>query len=195
MKKMWRIFALLVFFTSGCAFNEENTVSVVDLTEREEAILSTVSDHSFLFDFTADSEYKELTVWVDKYESGKLVEKKFSNMTIPIEQDGMVIYTTVNNNDKSNLYNLAISSGGSTASSRGPDPTSAGLEKMMSVWGTIPEKITFGEEEVVLASICYSDSETGVSSLPEEFYENVEGHKNELEDYDVAYLLKAEFKK
>lgn len=34
-----------------------------------------------------------------------------------------------------------------------------------------------------------------MSSLTNDFYDDVAGHMNELEEYDVAYLLKAEFVK
>jgi len=33
-----------------------------------------------------------------------------------------------------------------------------------------------------------------MSSLPNDFYKDVDGHMSELEEYDVVYLLKTEFK-
>ncbi|QUW23614.1 hypothetical protein JSQ81_08980 [Sporosarcina sp. Marseille-Q4063] len=80
MKRFFIIVALLVFVLSACVTNnaKSNTISAVGLTERENAILSTTSDISFVFDFNTDSEYKEVSVWIEKYELGKLVDDKIS---------------------------------------------------------------------------------------------------------------------
>lgn len=66
---------------------------------------------------------------------------------------------------------------------------------MESVWGNFEGEKTFNEGEVVLGNICYSSDENGMSSLTNDFYDDVEAHMNELEEYEVVYLLKAEFVK
>ena len=43
------------------------------MTEREEVILLSTADKSFVFDFNVDDNYKDVAVWVEKYELGKLV--------------------------------------------------------------------------------------------------------------------------
>lgn len=51
MKKLFSIVALSIFVLSACASNDSqsNTISIVELTERENAILSTTTDRSFVF--------------------------------------------------------------------------------------------------------------------------------------------------
>ncbi|WP_170140703.1 hypothetical protein [Oceanobacillus arenosus] len=47
--------------------------------------------------------------------------------------------------------------------------------------------------EFVLAHIFYPNDENVMSSLITEFYEDAEAQLDELQEYDVAFLLKAEF--
>ncbi len=196
--KNFFIVALSVFVLSACANNEShsNTISSVELTERESAILTITSDMSFVFDFNIDDEYKELSVWVEKYEFGKLVEDKISSILTPVEESGSIIIGTSKWNGSRNqkTFNIGISANGDTSSISSFDEDIAGLDKMSSVWGDFQEKNKPIEGEVLLASICYSSGESGMSSLRNDFYKDAEGHMSELEEYDVVYLLKAEFK-
>lgn len=71
------ILSLLSFSLVACKADDqksENSLSVPELTAREKAILENSSEHSFLIDFNVDETYKEMSVWVEKYEFGKLVE-------------------------------------------------------------------------------------------------------------------------
>lgn len=193
------IVALLLFLLSACSNNDSKStiISAGKLTERENAILSTVSDKSFVFDFKIDSEYKVVSAWIEKYEFGEMVQDKISPMTTPVEGDGSIIFATskIGDNQKKQLtFNIGISSNGSTGSISGFDTTSFDLDSMSSVWGSFQEENKLIEGEVVLASICYV-SDGHMRSLTTDFYNDVDGHLHELENYDVVYLLKAEFKK
>mgnify|MGYP003449052700 FL=1 len=50
--------------------SNKNTISVAALTDRENAILSSITDRSFVYAFNTAKEYKEVTVWIERYESG-----------------------------------------------------------------------------------------------------------------------------
>lgn len=191
------IIALLVIALGACNNDSNsNTISIAELTDRENAILSTTSDKSFVFEFNIDSEYEEISVWIEKYELGKLVDDKLSDISTEVEQDGSIIFTTSErNNEEQNSINIGIGRNGDLVSISGSDTNLKDLENMMSVWDNIQGKKTLNEGEVVLAAICYSDDENGMSSLTTDFYDDVEGHMYELKEYDVAYLLKAEFTK
>ncbi|UOQ48715.1 hypothetical protein MUN88_00695 [Gracilibacillus caseinilyticus] len=63
----------------------------LELTEREEAILSITSDQSYVFDFDVDNKYKEVVVWVEKYETGKLANDKIIDFKTVIENNGSII--------------------------------------------------------------------------------------------------------
>jgi hypothetical protein len=191
------ILALLVFALSACGNNtsKSNAISVVELTERENAILSTISDKSFVFDFNIDNEYKEASVWIEKHEAGELVNDKLSFLTTKVGTNGSIILTVskTNDNAKQHMFNIGISSNGGSSSISGFDKNPNGLDNMSSVWGNFQGENTSIEGEVVLASICYSNDENGMSSLTADFYKDVESNMNELEKYDVVYLFKTEF--
>ncbi|MBE1553842.1 hypothetical protein [Sporosarcina limicola] len=197
MKKLFSIVALSVCMLSACVTNDSqsNTISTVELSERENAFLTITSDKSFVFDFDIDDEYKVLSVWVEKYEFGKLVDDKISSIITPVEKSGSIIFATAKADHSRNqqTFNIGISSNDSTRSISSFDDNAAGVDKMSSVWSDFQEKNMPIEGEVVLASICYSSNESGMSSLRNDFYKDVDGHMSELEEYDVVYLLKAEF--
>lgn len=188
--------ALLLFILSACndSNTNSNTISVAELTERENAILSSSSNISFVFDFNIDKEYKEVTVWIEKYELGNLVENKLSELTMQVEGDGSIIITNPKTTYSQNqpIFNSAISSKEGVSTISAFDPNSNGLDDMSSVWGPFPKKRNIIEGELVLGSICYSKAGI-MKSLTADFYQDVDGHINELEKYDVVYLFKAEF--
>ncbi|MGN7387905.1 hypothetical protein [Sporosarcina sp. SAFN-015] len=197
MERLLIMAALLVFVLSACVTNnaKSNTISAVELTERENAILSTTSDNSFVFDFNVDSEYEEVSVWIEKYELGKLVNNRISSITSQVEENGSVIFATSKAvGRKQYTFNIGISSNNSIGSTSRIETNSDDLDAMSSVWGNIQGENNSIEGEVVLASICYS-TDGHMSSLTTDFYQDVDGHMNELEKYDVVYLLKAEFNK
>lgn len=136
-------------------------------------------------------------MWVEKYEFGKLVDEGISSILSPVEESGSVIFATAKADSSRNqqTFTIGISGNGGTSSISSFDEDAADVDKMSSVWGDFQEKNKLIEGEVVLASICYSSGESGMSSLRNDFYKDAEGHMSELEEYDVVYLLKAEFKK
>ena len=198
MKRLFIIVALLVFVLSACVNNntKSNTISAVELTERENAILSTTSDISFVFDFNIDSAYKEVSVWIEKYELGKLVDDKISSLTTQVEENGSIIFATskADGSRKQHTFNIGISGNDSMSSISHIETNLDDLDAMSIVWGNLQEENNSIEGEVLLASICYS-SDGSMSSLTTDFYKDADGHMNELEDYDVVYLLRAEFNK
>lgn len=197
MKKLFSIVALSVCMLSACVTNDSqsNTISTVELSERENAILTITSDKSFVFDFDIDDEYKGLSVWVEKYEFGKLVDDKISSIITPVEKSGSIIFATskADRSRNSQTFNIGINGNEGTGSISSFDEEAADLDKMSSVWSDFQEEKKPIEGEIVLAAICYSSNESGMSSLPTDFYKDVEGHMSELEKYDVVYLVKAEF--
>lgn len=200
--KMKRLFTKLIivlslFVLSACnnSDSSSNTISVAELTDRENIILSTTSDKSFVFDFEIDGEYKEVSVWIEKYEAGELVDDRLSKITTQINKSGSIIFSKPksSNTEKQNTFNIGIGSNGITGSISGYDLNSDDLYNMASVGGSFPEKLRLNKDELVLANICYSNDENGMSSLTTDFYEDPVGNINKLKEYDVAYLLKAEF--
>ncbi|GGP10923.1 LptM family lipoprotein [Oceanobacillus neutriphilus] len=190
------ITGLTILTLAACGQNEAdaNTISISELTEREDAILSITSEQSFVFDFNIDDEYKEAAVWIEKYEAGNLIDDKLGYMTTQAEQKGSIIFTlSENDSENNNSFNVGIAVDGGVSSIHGSDSNVTDLENVSIVSGSIPEKIAVDNGEVVLASISYSQDENGIQSLTTDFYEDAAGHMNELEEYEFTYLLKAEF--
>ena len=187
------ISVLLLFVLSACNDSNSNTISLAQLTDRESAILSSSSDIAFVFDFNIDKENKEGNVWVEKYEFGNLVNDKIANLTTQVEGNGSIIFTTSRTNhiQKQPTFNIAISGKDGLSSINAFDPDSNGIDNMAVMSANFPGESISIEGEVVLASICYSN-DGSMSSLTADFYQDVDGHINELEEYDIVYLFKAD---
>ncbi|PAL10661.1 hypothetical protein [Peribacillus simplex] len=146
MKKIYLsiILSLLSFSLVACKADDpksENSLSVPELTAREKAILENSSEHSFLIDFNVDDTYKEMSVWVEKYEFGKLVEPEMGRMTTGIEKNGTIIFTTSKMDDEQNLsmFNITIQNGDGMATATSPEKIE---KKDASVFGS-PDKIVY----------------------------------------------------
>lgn len=182
MKKLFILVALLVFVVSGCANNNANIISASELTERENAILSTTSDKSFVFDFQVDSEYTEIKVWVEKYESGKLIDKEVSSLTTDVKDgQGSIIFTNAYpiDGEKNQTFSIGISNNGDVSSVNNFELISKAAVNMASTWSNLEGKVNLTEGEQLLASIGYSSDEI-MSSLASDIYEDFEGQLNEL---------------
>lgn len=195
------LISLLVLSLSACnngnSNSKSNVISAVDLNEREDVILSTISEESFVFDFNIDTEYKEVGVWLEKYESGELVDDKLGYMTTQTDKNGTIILATSksNDNEKKHAFNIGIGDKNGTSSTNFSDKDSNDICDMQSVSGEILKEVKLTGKEIMLAYIAYSNDENSISSLSTDFYEDPEAHVGELAEYDVAYLLKVEFMK
>lgn len=185
---------MAIFSLSACnTFNSNtNTISTVELTDRENAILTTSADQSFVYDFNLDSDYKEVSVWIEKYESGELVNDRISKITSRVEDNGSIIMTSTKT-DNQIAFNIGVNSDDGVSSIRGFDTNAEGFANASSVSSDIHEDSISIEEGVVLASHSYSYDEYGMRSLSADFFKNPEDHLHEIEGYDVVYILKAEF--
>lgn len=173
---------------------EANTISNTNLTEREEALLSGPADQSFVFDFNAGDQYKEISVWVEKYESGKLVGK-LNRMSTEIKNTGMMVFSTAKVNEENNQSRFSISVHSDDATSTAWSPETMKDDNFSTVSGSNTlDNISIKDKNIALASIAYASSEEGPNGLTNDFYEDIDSHMNELKNYDVVYLLRCTFK-
>jgi len=194
--RLYAMAAMLLFALSACdngSSSKTGTISDAELTEREKAILEATANQSFVFDFNAGDEYKELAVWVEKYESGKLVGE-VNHISMELKNKGTIIFATSNTAEESDqaIFTVSISSGGSTGSSWNAETIPN--EHLGALWGSNHVGEISAGKKLVLASILYSDSEDGISTLSTGFNHDMESHMDELKNYDVVYLLRSEFK-
>ncbi|MDP1419572.1 hypothetical protein Q8G35_14290 [Peribacillus simplex] len=172
----------------------ENNLSVPELTAREKAILENTAEHSFLIDINVDDTYKEMSVWVEKYEFGKLVEPEMGRMTTAVKDNGTIIFTTSKTvaDQKLSMFNISIQNDDGTDTVTYPET----IDKMdSSVWGNAGKLKINSTKKLALASICYSSGNGGIRSLSTDFYGDMDSHMDELKEFDVVYLLRIEFTK
>lgn len=198
MKKL--IFIMLVSLwtisLTACSGVESNTIVEAELTDRENEILSTTSKLSFVFDFNIDNEYKEVSLWIEKYEFGELVDER-GGIGTEVMEEGSIIFTTNEpiSNQNETLFTIGVISNEGTASGRTSDLVPVqGTEGRFTIVGNINEEMDITDEEIVLASIGFSWEES-ISSFSPDLYTNAEHRSTMLENYEVAYLLVTKFTK
>ncbi|WP_153732821.1 hypothetical protein [Sporosarcina obsidiansis] len=200
MKKQILLLCLsFVLILSACATAESNKLTIPELTDREKQILATSSNQGFVFDYSADQTYTSISMWLDKYEKGKKTAEPINLLSIPLpgkSTKGTMILTLTEINDQQLLFSTSISDTNGSVGTHVQDAKPGG-ENLAMLWGTNPKENLSLSEEMLPASIIYTDSTEGVStsSLSSDFYEKMEDHMDELKEYDVVYLLRASFKK
>ncbi|QKY71419.1 hypothetical protein [Lentibacillus sp. CBA3610] len=191
------LITIFAFVLSACDSDssntktDTNTISSTDLSKMEKAILSTTSDESFVFNFNIDNKYNEMSVHVEKYKKGELVDDKLTQISLEVSDgEGTIIITSQKDNAEVNhsAFNIGISSGGSTGSTSVLDND---VEKKGTM-GTFQEnEISIENGEAVLSGIAISNNENNSMSFRSNFYED----SSEMKKYDVVYLFKAKPKR
>lgn len=194
------LMTMLVIVLGACNGNKTNTISVADLTDREEDILSMITEQSFLFDYNVDDTYQEVTFWVEKYESGKLVEKINNEAGAPIHGSGSLIFAIAQDPEDKNLLTFLTGLKNEDAKDGDIIPSFSGSvtgkkELDKATWRTqvIQESVPI-KGEMTLASLCYTFDDNGITQSSTDFNEDPEKYMDELKEFDVAFLLKGEFK-
>ena len=197
-KTYFMIIGLVTFILSGCINLDAQVdkIEVAELTERENAIISNFADEHLAFDYSVDEKYEEITVWIEKYEFGQLVDDKVGELSSSIHETGSIIFSSVEDHNERDqkTFALQILQENGTTSMTNIIDSSFEYKDMMKVWGGLPESTVLDHEEMVIGTIGYSKGEFGISSFTNTFYEDFEAHQDQLKDYDVAYLLKISFK-
>ncbi|MFP7176448.1 hypothetical protein [Priestia filamentosa] len=192
---------LTILLLSLVACNEDvsknvktNTISGAKLTEREDMLLAGTADQSFVFDFNANNQYKEVAVWVEKYESGKLVGE-LNRMSTEIKNTGTIIFSTAKVNEENDQTRFSISVHSEDATNTTWSPETIKGDNLAMVLGKNPsESMSIKDKNIVLASMGYSSSEKGISDLSTDFYSDMGSHIDELKNFDTVYLLRCTFK-
>lgn len=116
-------------------------------------------------------------------------------LTTEIDDESSIVFATAIDDKphKEETFYLGVGDENGTSSSTISDEVEPTFENMSIVSGTFTEETALDTDETVLASIAYSSDDHGVSSISSDFYENPEGSLEELEEYNVVYLLKVAF--
>ncbi|MCC5893962.1 MAG: hypothetical protein JJU16_00740 [Alkalibacterium sp.] len=191
---------ILISFTSACsngAFGAgSNWIREAELTEREEGILATTSDKSLIFDFKMDNTKTTATIRIEKYIFGELIEEEFLHLSTEIENTGSITVTNTTSLTDPNqiLLNVGMNFDNGTATLKTYDMIEQGLDGASSIWENVAaEGISYSDGNVILGSFAYSWNEEGMRTVSKEFYEEPEANREEIEEYELLYIIKAEF--
>lgn len=198
------LFVMMIIFIgvmSACSDPKVDSVSNTELTEREKALLGTTTDISFVYDFNLGDGYKELVLWIEKYESGELVDDAVLKMGTDLsENTGTIIFTATEENNKREKidFRAGTSNGKGTLASASFDGAQIisedNLIDLMSIWGGDIAQDTPIGGEMTLAAIAYLDADNNsISSVSLDSLNNNADISAELKEYDAVFLFRAEF--
>ncbi|MCC5890378.1 MAG: hypothetical protein JJU01_07400 [Alkalibacterium sp.] len=199
------IFSLLVLFSactdeSASTADSTLTISEGDLTEREEFLLSSLTEQSFMYDFAIEGGHEGLALYVEKFVYGEQEEYPVGSIIIEeIDESGSLLFAInrpdIESDERSFIFGVESDGNWSTVTSMDrmtieEDELAATLSESAASDGN---DMTVTEGTVILASIIHANGEKGISTLTHEFYEDVEGNLDEIEAYETVYLLTVEF--
>ncbi|PIC69970.1 hypothetical protein CSV77_10830 [Sporosarcina sp. P16b] len=199
--KKWMSIALLscILFLSACAATDTNKLTMPELTDREKQILETAANTAFVFDYTADQNYKKVTLWVEKYNKGKKVAEPISELSTPLPGEstkGSIVLTVTQTLEEELLFSASVSDAKGSASVSNQEELKS-MDDMAILFNTNPQEGLLLSDNMLLAGIIYTSTTEGspTSTLSNDFYEQKEGYLDELKEYDVVYVLRASFEK
>ena len=199
MKKIFGVIVMILLIGSLAACNHNNSdskpnrISAADLSDREDTILSTISSKSFVFTFN-NTDYREVTLWIEKYEDGELVDDQLGGMTTQVGERGSIVLANAKLDHEEQLsFLIGTGDEDGTASAHVLDENLRNEDFSSTVYSGLPGEKTLDDDEIVLANIAYSNNEFGMSSISNQFFEDPEIHMDELKEYSVAYLFKVVF--
>ena len=177
---------------SGCDERTQKSdpgIAVAKLSEREKDLLTTVTDQYFVCDYKIGTSYKKVSVWVEKYQSGKKVGEKLAHMTAEVKESGTLTYAISKTTDDQDTAFITGIDGNSSVSS----DIEKRIKSSASIFESIPKAVITSDGELILASLCYQKDGNELRSLSSDFYSDADTNRDELQNYDTVYLFKSKF--
>ena len=180
----------LVLFGCGSAIG---SVGPVNLTDREKLLLSALSDKSFVFEYSLDTEkYPWMTVWVEEYRNGEKMDDEDVEMSCGAVAGGTLILT-MPRTDGDAVMNAAISQSNPRITRDDLIPDLAESAKSSSCsWGEFPAAQIPESGKVPLVILRYNGEDRFVV-LSDAFYRDYENHIDEIRDDDTVYIIGCTF--
>ena len=200
MRKVLVLFivTVLVLSLTACGNHKTdvNTISDMQLTEREKTFLSTGNSAYFVFDFNVDEHYQWAEFWVDEYELGKKVNSsKILSSGLTETENGMIVVTVDEPEKMKQHWTIVVKNDGAAyTGTLNQEYTRDEKTSFGKTWGTSARSISIDDNEIVLASICYTKG-NAMSGLSDAFYSDPNENMEEIVNYDLAYLLRCKFYK
>ncbi|UOQ86884.1 hypothetical protein [Gracilibacillus salinarum] len=195
MKKIVYYFlGLFCFMMITSCVHQQNYIAQAELTDRELNILDNTADKYFIFDFFIGEDYDEVELKMEKFSFGTLQEELVDHSIIPIEKDGMIVFSTSKTRRDDPIFNITAHSqdkiGGATTFQTFDEE----LSSMSSRWDSNPLLEQQFKDEGILLSICYTSTDPTMGErLPDKFYKKSQINIDLIKEFDVVFILKYKF--
>ncbi|GAA0311333.1 hypothetical protein GCM10008924_31120 [Gracilibacillus halotolerans] len=149
------------------------------------------TDKVFVYEFQTEDGYEKLDIWIDKYESGKLIEDNGTQFGAFISEEGTIILTIVENADTNqNEIQIGILDEKGSVGSTFYDPVEIDFGSSFNGWGPMQDLQQIHDEEIFLGSVVYTNGE---SIRTPNIAPSNENFSDELAEYELVYIIKAKF--
>ena len=162
------------------------------LTESEEELLSLIgfNDTVEIYDFETDGSFKSISIWLEVYEDGELLENRGKMLSSFDSKKGSIAVKV--NKDESYDWRISVKSEGQISSVAFESTDEFLKDKSYSIASSHMDRTEIENEKSIILKLFLFDSD-GSTSIDgfQEYQENQEL----LKEYDYVYLLKAKFSK
>jgi hypothetical protein len=201
MRRITSSMFTIVLMLAACDYQPnstaENTISAIEPTEREKAILTTTASNTFVYDFSVDQDDKSVHIWVERYEFGELMSEDPNGVIIELdEKNGTIIFSTnhVVGNEDQLLFRIGVHSDGSTAVGEFVEAMPRDYEtNLVSGWGSNVSGEVPVIPNMIVGSISYKSGDGPSPILDNVLESDQETLQEKLKEHDVAFLLRVNF--
>ena len=196
MLKRFVLCTFLLLLLSACGNREEetNTIATADLSENEKTLLHATAGHIlFIYNLSLESEGL-LDVWVEKYESGELIEEQIGLVEAAVSKKGQILVTFIEvPQSKQMIVRVSIINEAGYESNGGiitlPDIGAFGYGTLISDEGTALKK------DMAIGQLIYAGESNFFKTSQENLGNSPAAIIKELKDRPEVYLVRSSFKK
>jgi hypothetical protein len=200
IKNISILIALLISLLTACSTNgsndQSNTIRLVELSAEQQEIIDlftySIHQEAMLFDFITKDIYRNLEVWVEVYENGKLVEKPVGVSKHNDEDTKLNGRIAIIFNQIDNTYNWSIS----VVVDRSASNHNGSSDIINDIgfgraYGSIRNPVNIEANKEI---IIYSATLQHTNVLHNAYSEQALQEQSELlEEFPYAYLIKVKF--
>lgn len=195
MKKAFFVVLLIMLgaLLIGCV--DTNVVEAVELTAKEELLVSALSEQTAVFEYRLDGEtYNWLSLWAQRYEYGELKETIDLRPACEVSEGGNIVLSIFREveNVSPQMLNVFILQDGVISSQFNALPDIADLSAKGRAIQT-SQLVEIPESGDVVLTVIHTPGEDGVCPLSESFLTDYKSHIDEISAYGNAYIVGCTF--
>lgn len=171
---------------------KDNEIYPRELTTSEKDLLSLIGfdDTIEIYDFETDGSFKSISIWLEVYKDGELLENR-GKMLSSFDTEKGSIAIKVNKNESYD-WRVSVKSEGQISSMAFESADEFLKDKSYSIASSHMETTVIENEKPMILKMFLFDSDGSTSIYGFQHYEE---NPELLKDYDYVYLLKGEFSK